>query len=293
MQQKTLLEFWHEAKSIQREIREHGEPEYPSSIGFVDLYTGGFHKGEIWIIAGKTGIGKTALAIQLARSFAENPKHKILFLSLEMRGWELLLRMFSEMMEVSYTELILGRIDIDEVKEKAYKEFIGNINFEIVEHGYTFADVEKIISSYYKSYKPDVIFLDFIQLIEWKTMKDERLAIMEYIRKIKEWANQFNIGFVVVSQLRRLPSGADYNRPPDLIDLKGSGSLEQCADKVFFIYSKTTIEEKRYFINLAKNRQGRTHEEEVIFEGEFYRFRDYYVSDEIKKAQSSFRAEKV
>ena len=84
-----------------------------------------------------------------------------------------------------------------------------------------------------------------------------------------------NIGIVIISQLRRLPSGADYNREPEMTDLLGTGKLEQIADRVILIYkAKDKDENIRYFINLAKNRYGEELKEEVIFEGQYHRFRE-------------------
>jgi len=232
-------------------------------------------KGELWIIAGKSGRGKTSLAVQIANSFAENPEHSILFLSLEMKGWELTTRMFCEMNGVNYTDLKKGFFPVDfEEKDKCFKNYISTIDFEIYEHGYNFNEIVKILTQSYKDKKPDVIFIDFLQLIEWRKSGDERTALDEYIRKLKELANTQNIGIVVVSQLRRLPSGVNYERPPDIIDLKGSGLIEQAADKIILIYGKEEDDKIRYYINLAKNRQGETITEEVIFQGWFYRFKE-------------------
>ena len=272
---KLLCEYWDDAKKIIQARKDKGEPEYPTGLQSLDSLTGGFHPGEIWIIAGKTGSGKTSMALNLARSFADNPSHSILFLSLEMKGWQLALRMYSDMMRENCSDLEQGRIDIDPQKNLTFEQFIRAMDYEIVEYGYTWPEVLKIFDDLYKHKKPDIIFLDFMQLIEIPNQKDERMAIQEYIRKIKEYANRYSLGFVIVSQIRRLPSGADYNRPPDIIDLMGSGSLEQTADKILLIYK--TIEEGgvvKHFVNLAKNRQGRTATSEIRFVGEQYRFED-------------------
>lgn len=298
MEYKTLPEYLGEAQKIIKEQQERGKPEFPTGINFLDEMTGGMRRGEIWIISGKTGAGKTSLALQLARSFADNPKNSILFLSLEMKGWELVLRMYCEMFNVNYFELINGKVDFDKGILESFKKYISMIDFEVVEGGYLFEDVEKVIKSYYETKHPDIIFLDFIQLVEWKNFGDERVALMEYIRKIKEMANKMNIGFVVVSQIRRLPSGADYNRPPDLTDLKGSGSLEQTADKVLLIY-KEVIKEKvlgiyeKHFINIAKNRQGKTDCQQVIFDGEHYKFKDLIETSEGEKLKQVFSGEDI
>jgi replicative DNA helicase len=289
---KANFEHWREARKICARARELGDPEFATDIGFIDGVTGGFKRGHIWIVAGKTSSGKTSLALQLARSFADNPQHTILFLSLEQRGWELSLRMFSEIEGISYFDLINGKMEIPEDQSKKFEDYLSKIDFEILEGGYKFDDVVKTIETYYKTKKPDVIFLDFIQLIEWKDYNDERIAIMEYIRKIKEMANTYDVGFVIVSQIRRLPSGADYNREPDLSDLKGSGSLEQCADVVLLISKETTVDRNgniiNYFINIAKNRQGMTAKKQVIFEGQYYRFKDFVYEGVEKKIVEMF-----
>lgn len=280
---KTLREHFIQATAIIKEQRERGKPEFPTGINFIDEMTGGMKRGEIWIISGKTGSGKTSLALNFARSFADNPDNTILFLSLEMRGWQLALRMYCEMYEASYFDLVNGYIDIDPKFMENFKEYISKIDFEICEEGYNFSEIEEIIKTSYETKQPDIIFLDFVQQVEWKSFGDERVALMEYIRKIKETANKTNIGFVIVSQIRRLPSGADYNRPPDLYDLKGSGSLEQMADKVLFIYktitdkSRTKFSSETYetnYIEIAKNRQGKIGKQQVIFDGQYYRFKN-------------------
>ena len=225
-------------------------------------------------MAGKSGAGKTSLALQMAQEFAEDSSHSILFLSLEMKGWELVARLFCALERVDYRLLRLGvKPPHYEQREKHFKDFLKKADFEICEYGYTFAEVEKIIREGYRDKKPDVIFLDFIQLVEWKNFKDQRLAFMEYIRKLKELAKRENIGVVVVSQVRRLPSGADYNRPPDITDLLGSGSLEQTADVVLIVYYRQEgDEERQYFIHLAKNRHGETLKKPVVFFASQYRF---------------------
>lgn len=295
---KTLSEYFAEAKKIIKEARERGKPEFPTGLSWLDTMTGGMKRGEIWIVSGKTGAGKTSLALQMARSFADNPEHTILFLSLEMRGFELCLRMFCEMNGFNYFDLLNGHIELPEAVDKTFQDYIQNIDFEVVEAGYNFEEVEKILKLYYETKNPDIVFLDFIQLVEWRKYGDERVALMEYIRKIKELANKTNMGFVIVSQIRRLPSGADYNRPPDLYDLKGSGSLEQTANKVILIHKKTTVEKVgeanvEYYLNLAKNREGRIGQARVVFEGEFYRFKDFEFSDQAQKAKEVFEGEYV
>ena len=285
MEHKLLSEHWSAAKGIFRERAKRTEPEYPTGIKFLDELTDGITKGEIWVIAGKSSGGKTSLALQMAMSFAENKDHTVVFLSLEMKGWELATRLFCSEHNIPYIDLRTGIFpDGFEEKDKKFQEKLTYLDFEIFEFGYNFVEVEQILKQHYNKKLPDVIFVDFLQLIEWVSFKDERLAIMEYMRRFKELAKRLNVAIVIISQLRRLPSGADYQREPDMIDLKGSGAIETTADKVILIYKKETklmslgqeTITTQHFINLAKNRQGETKCVEVRFIGQFYRFEEYY-----------------
>jgi replicative DNA helicase len=248
-------------------------------LNFLDEATDGIKRGEVWIIAGNTGAGKTTLALQIANSFAENPEHNILFCSLEMTGWEVTTRLFCAMNGVNYSDLKKG-IYPPNFKEmdKVFTDYINKVDFEIVEYGYSFQQIVEILKNGYEDKKPDVIFVDFIQHIEWIGFRDERMALTEYIRKLAELAKKQNIAVVVISQLRRLPSGSNYQREPDLIDLKGSGALEQMASKVIFTYGTEETEYgrevRKHYIHLAKNRQGNRIKEEVRFIGSQYRFEE-------------------
>lgn len=275
MNHKTLAEHFSDFKKPCLDARARGGfCEFPTSIKFIDDMTGGFRRGEIWVVSGKTAQGKTTLSLQMARSFAEN-KLSVLFLSLEMTGSELVGRLFCGREDIDYSKLVNGYMDWDEDKENKFREFLTTLDFEIVTNGYSFKEVEKVITDLYQTKKPDVIFIDFIQLIQWEYRKSEREALMFYIRALKEYANKYNIGFVLISQIRRLPSGADMNREPDLHDMSGSGSIEQMCDKCIII-SKYSNENQpdEWYINLAKNRQGRTYKKQVNFIGSRYQFID-------------------
>src|SRR3990167_8980976 len=275
MQNKTIQEYWSDAKELFRQRAERNEIEFPTGLDMIDEETDGLHKGEIWVIAGKSGGGKTSLMLQMAHAMAKNGKNTILFLTLEMKGWELITRLFCSIHEADYSSLIKGDFPQEfGEKDKQFREMLTNIDFSIFEYGYSFKEIEHIIKTAYEKRHPDVIFIDFIQFIEWMTFKDQRLAITEYIRKLKELAKVYNIGVVICSQLRRLPSGADYNKPPDMIDLMGSGSIEQMSDKVILIFREIKKDIIKTFIKIAKNRQGREICQEVLFQGWFYRFKD-------------------
>lgn len=285
MDYPTLTEYWQEAVRDARARKTRGEPEFPTGFGIIDSATDGLHRGEVWVVAGKAGSGKTAFALQMAKTFADKSDHTILFSSLELKGKELVSRMFSELTNIPYLQFIRG--DFPEnfrEKETQFVSYIKSIDFEIAEFlGYSFQELEKAIKEGYHDKKPDVIFLDFIQLVEKKSFSDERHALESYVRKLKELAKRENMGIVIVSQLRRLPSGADYNREPEMTDLLGTGSLEQLADKVILLYAAVDKENNtKNFLKLAKNRQGETFKKEILFQGWVYRFKEIEIPWEAK-----------
>jgi len=283
MESKGLPRMWLEAKEIFRKRKEQGEPEFSTGLDFLDNVTDGLQKGEVWIIAGHTGAGKTCLALNMAQAAAEKPEHHILFCSLEMKGWELSARLFCSINGVNYSDIRKGMFPENfNEQDKIFQEYLSRIDFEIYEWGYTFKQITEILEKGYKKVKPDIIFIDFIQLIEWMSFKDERIALTEYIRKLAELAKTQNIGIVIVSQFRRLPAGAKYNRAPDLIDLKGTGALEQLSAKVIFTYAEEESGVKKHYIHLAKNRQGPCIKKEVIFKGWMYKFEEIREDKETK-----------
>ena len=292
MHNRTSTEYWFEAKRLAAQRRKRGNPQYPTGLAFIDEATDGLHPGEIWIVAGKSGSGKTTLALQMATSFADNSKHSVLFSSLEMKGWELTTRIYCSMFGIDFNQFVRGYLDQGfEYRDKKFQEYLLAIDFQIAEFaGYNFYEIETILKQGYNKKKLDVLFIDFIQLVDSGKARDERHAIMDYIKRLKELSKRTQVGVVIVSQLRRLPSGSNYNKEPDISDLLGTGSLEQTADKILLVYKAEDTETNSiiHFINLAKNRQGPTTKKQVIFEGKHYRFREIEEIEELKRIKDKF-----
>jgi replicative DNA helicase len=273
----SLVEYWSNAKRNFEERSKRGSPELPTGFAWIDELTDGIHKGEMWCVSAKTGQGKTCLAMNIARNVADSNK-SVLFISLEMTGEELVGRMFSEFTGFNHNRLRLGDFDDSFVaKDKLFCDFINSIDFEIVEKGYKFQDILDVLETAYNKKKPDLVVLDFVQLID-KEGQDDRVALEEFMRKLAELAKTEKIAIMVISQLRRQPSGADIHREPDLQDMKGTGSIEQLSHIVLIIYKVIDKmmgkETEKIFIKIAKNRHGPCGEKEVQFVGENFKFKE-------------------
>jgi len=274
---KTLSEYWHDFKQEIEARRTRGTPELPTGIDFIDDLTDGIHRGELWTIAGSSGGGKTSLALQIATNIARLKK-RVLIVSLEMRGEALVGRIFCQLKD--YDNQMLKKGDYSDGfmdKDKDFVALLTSLDMEIAEYGYNFEEIVHILENFYTTEKPDMVVVDFVQLIDWQEVGDERLALQEYVRKLAELSKTKNLAILIVSQLRRPPSGADLNRPRDITDLKGTGSLEQLSHVVILI-SKRTEERMgrksiKWMINVAKNREGATGECEFYFKGAEYKFK--------------------
>ena len=206
----------------------------------VDRFAGGLTRGEVTIIGGRPGHGKTTVMINLLAKALENG-HKAMFFSRELPNSELFNKIIcleSEQLSYSmvrknvYTEnaLLVVNNTISEIKKKYDKsKFLMFDNIRDFE----------MSASEVKKFKPDIIFDDYIQLISCSGYEDSRrLQIEKLVNDYKWLAKESNCVVVLASQLNRGierdSRGKSYN--PQLSDLAESGAIEQVAENVFFSY---------------------------------------------------------
>lgn len=284
---KTMPEYFSEFINEIEERRVRGRPDMATGFKWIDDITDGVGRGQLWVIAGTPGGGKTTWALNVAKNISDQNR-SVLFISLEMTGAQVVGRLFCDYADIAYPELRIGNYPADfESKKIAFIKFLSTIDFELVEKGYTFKEIEKLISSYYPTGKhPDFIVIDFVQLIDCEN-DDQRTAYEKYIRKLAELAKTKNIAILVVSQFRRPPNTADINRAFELTDLKGTAAFEQLSHVAILIdrfFKKDHVgnidKTKPYFnVRIAKNRHGEMGEREMAFEGAKFRFSEITAED--------------
>jgi replicative DNA helicase len=268
---KTISEYFKETQEFLKNKQNSKMGEFPTGVKSLDEFTGGLDRGQIMVIGGSSGSGKSSLAMQMAFNLSHTKE--VLVFSLEMTGRELAGRLFCMDMAVNNVLLRTGySYDQDyESKLRAFKSKISINSLQIMEDkGYRFKEIVEVMENGYKNKKPDIIFLDHLHLIEWAGNQNE--AIIVYLRQLTELVKTNKIALVILSQLRRPPAGTNYERIPTRFDLLGSGSIDQIAHQVAILYKQLP---DKYFINLDKNRMGETKEDiEIDFQGQFYAFRD-------------------
>lgn len=234
-------------------------PEFSCGDNFkyLDLKIWGFGRGELVIIGGATGKGKSTLALNFCHSLIENQK-KVLYFSTEMSRNEKRDRFMSLSCQIPAWKFRRADFDMNEIS------IINKKNEEISTNGFltiedqpspTLLDIETVA----KRVKPQVIVIDHLQRCSFGKEDRNDLAVGKFVKGLKSLARTLDCPIIVLSQLNR-GDGINPNRKPQLRDLKESSGIEQEADIVMFLSSNLdqipTDDNEGLILDVAKNRHG-------------------------------------
>ena len=207
---------------------------YPS----LNYYLGGLQKGKIYIIGARASMGKSALAMNISEYVARN--NNVLFISLEMGRREYAQRLMFSRAGIDITLVNTGRVTDEQIeKVKQQEEYLKSLNLYIeTKTPCKVSDIELSIIKL-KSTKGscDLVVVDYLQLLtpNSKSGKNREVEVAEMSRELKNLAVKYNVPIIVLSQLSRALESREDKRPI-LSDLRESGSIEQDADVVMFVY---------------------------------------------------------
>ena len=205
----------------------------------------GFQKGDLMILAARPAVGKSTYAINLALNVAKaNQAHVALF-SLEMSIEQLLMRIFSYQSGIDLTRIRNGNLSSEDlVLLSLCKEELGKLNLYFDENSSTnIADIRTKCRQLKQQGKLDFVVIDYLQLITVTTSRGSRQEEVSFIsRQLKTLAQELEVPILALSQLSRSVEGRE-DRRPQLSDLRESGSIEQDADMVMFIYRRSDVED--------------------------------------------------
>ncbi len=259
------------------------------STGFfdIDAITNGLHENELIILAARPSMGKTALALNMATNIALESKKSVIIFTLEMRAEQLVSRMISSVGQIQATKLQNGNLMNEDWKRvnEAMSQ-LGETNIYIDDSpGVTIGDI-KAKSRRVASFDENlgVIFIDYLTLIATtnKYSGNRQQEVSELSRSLKTLALELKIPIVCLAQLSRTPELREDKRPI-LSDLRESGSIEQDADIVAFIYrddyyhpeSKIDDNMSKTEIIVRKNRSGQIGTAELLFKKSTLSFLNY------------------
>ena len=251
----------------------------PTGISELDATITGLNRSDLIILAARPGMGKTSFALNIARHASVACGRRVAFFSLEMSKEQLASRMLSTESMVSSTKLRTGDISDSEwtrlieggeILSKAELYFDDTPGITVPEMKAKLRRLQNV----------DVVFIDYLQLMNSAKRIDNRVQeISEITRNLKIMAKELAVPVVALSQLARASEKRQEHRPI-LSDLRDSGSIEQDADIVLFLYrdeyykseNDKPQEESKNECIVAKNRHGESKSVELHWQGEFTKF---------------------
>ena len=279
--------------------------------GFMDLDTllGGLKRADLIVLAARPSLGKTSLALNIARNAAVGQNAKVAIFSLEMAAEQLVQRLLASESGVDSTRLRLGLHT--EAEERRVMNALGILSaIDIYVDDSAVQRVTEIRSKALRLHRDqglDLVIVDYLQLIHGTERGDNRVQEISLIsRSLKELARELDVPVIAVSQLSRAP---EMRSPhiPILSDLRESGSIEQDADVVVFIYREDVYVRKEDWemshpegspypagdaqIIVAKHRNGPTGTIHLRFRQKLARFEDLLLRDEGEDAASPVSVE--
>lgn len=252
---------------IQKYLDEYAKPTERIKTGFKildDMLNGGMIRGTVGTIGARPSVGKTTFAVNIAEN---NSDKKILFFSLEMSCRMVYDKLIASVGNIDYKNAVNHDVGFDTVKAVLEK----HKNFIVVDNITTAEEMAEMI----RRLKPDMVFIDYIQIVYTKKQYDVIRQRIDYISQLlKRTAKQVNCCIICLSQLAR-----SAKEKATMSALKESGGLEQDSDYIILIERPYVLDksDKEILpsdtkIIVDKNKFGSTGEIKYYFEGKYQRF---------------------
>ena len=275
------------------ELQNYGDALTGLSTGFRDLdeVTNGLQRSDLILVAARPSMGKTAFTLNIAQNVAIRQDKSVAIFSLEMSKEQLVGRILSSVSEVSSEKLRTGQLQTDDWTRLAKAmEVMGKAPLYIDDTpGLTTQEMRSKLRRLKVEHGLDLIIVDYVQLMQGRSSgnsDNRQQEISEISRNLKLIAREMNVPLIALSQLSRGVESRTDKRPI-LSDLRESGSLEQDADIVAFLYRDKYYNENSEKgditeVIIRKHRNGALKTVELMFQGELTRFRDVSYRNEPK-----------
>ncbi len=249
----------------------------------IDKITGGLSGGDLVVLASRPSMGKTALALNVARNVAVEHGGCVGLFSLEMSTRQLILRLLMAEAQIDFSRFrngFLGERDWPRLTRAA--DVLSEARVFIDDSGsLTITDISAKARRLHREQSLSLVIVDYIQLIQGRRSSDRReQEVAETTRLLKLLAKDLDVPIMALSQLNRGPEQRpNPHKRPVLADLRESGAIEQDADIVLFIYrdefyNQDTVDPGVAELIVAKQRNGPTGTVKLRFEDRYARFHD-------------------
>ena len=226
LDEKLLQDVWDDLENQNKVLFETGFEDLDSVLGIAEK------KGAVITIGARPAMGKTTFMLSIMENILLKNK-KCIYFSLEMSKEQLVKRILFQRAEVSFIKSKLNNY-VAKDWEKLANAMNNLSKWDLFVDDSSAANTKEIEAAI-KEQKPDVVFIDYFQLLGGKPKQDRLTQIEENMKALKRIAKEYGVVIFIASQLSRAPESR-YDKRPLLSDLRESGAIENISDVVIFLY---------------------------------------------------------
>ncbi len=279
-------------KEIEERMTQKGDiTGIPTGLKSLDKVTGGFQRSDLIIVAARPGMGKTSFVVSAVRNAAVDFDQSVAIFSLEMSSIQLVNRMMSSEVEIPSHKFRKADLSVQELQSiHSGTKRLGESKIFIDDTpGISLLELRSKCRRIKAKHGLDMVVIDYLQLMSGdsssKRSGNREQEISMISRGLKGLAKDLDVPVIALSQLSRAVETRGGDKRPQLSDLRESGSIEQDADQVMFLFRPAyydinededgnALTEQDAFVILAKNRHGNTEDVHLKFLGQYTKFCD-------------------
>ena len=246
----------------------------PTGVKNLDKMLSGLQKENLVILAARPSVGKSSLAINIAQYTALNHNVGVCFFSLEMGREAIIDRMISSQGDIDNWRLATGNLETDDFEK--YGIAVGELAeariFIDDTPGISVMEMRTKARRLQLEHDIGLIVVDYLQLVHGRNLENRVQEVSEISQALKNLARELKVPVLALSQLSRAIEQRGGEKRPQLSDLRDSGSIEQDADIVMFLYRPDEENRENYQLIIAKHRNGPTGEIPLFFKADRTKF---------------------
>lgn len=246
----------------------------PTGLRSLDRMLSGLQKENLIILAARPSVGKTSLALNIAQHAAVDKKFGVALFSLEMGREMLVDRLISAQGGIDGWKISTGNLEEEDFEK--YGEAAGELAEATIfiddTPGISVLEMRTKARRLMLENKIDLIIVDYLQLISAPSAESRVQEVSKISQALKNLARELKVPVLALSQLSRAVEQRGGDKKPQLSDLRDSGSIEQDADVVMFLWRPNDEDRLNAKLNVAKHRNGPTGEFDLFFKAEFTKF---------------------
>lgn len=254
----------------------------PTGLPSLDKILFGLQKEALYILAARPSMGKTSLALNISQHAAVDHKIGVILFSLEMGHESLTDRMASAQAGIDNWKISTGNLAPEDFEKYgiAAGELAEAPIYIVDTAGLTSLEIRTKARRIMQEYEIGLIVVDYLQLMRSRVTEGRTQEVTEISQSLKNLARELKVPVLALSQLNRAVETRGGDKKPQLSDLRDSGSIEQDADVVMFLWRPDDDDRTQYKLLISKHRNGATGDIDLFFKSEQTKFFELSRQDE-------------